>query len=290
MLKRLFALVMLLAFLPACALGEGYVINLIQKPDAQWAFREGVPILEMFFPPVKGADACIVRMGDEVMMIDAATVGQRARVKAALEYAQVDRVNVAFNTHPHDDHIVGFQYVPETAAIDKMIITFPEDANFHMESTLDVMRAMGVPVETVGNGDVLRMGEVEMEVIQSSTSWFSDNNRSAMLKIRYGDRTILMAADVELDGQNELLKTRPEILKADILKYPHHGVAIAGWNFLKHVGAEVAVITHSRYSTKNVRKDAKKRRLPLVFTGDGMIRLRSDGEIWVVDQIPLDVE
>ena len=290
MLKRLFALVMLLAFLPACALGEGYVINLIQKPDTQWAFREGVPILEMFFPPVKGADACIVRMGDEVMMIDAATAGQRARVKAALEYAQIDRVNVAFNTHPHDDHIVGFQYVPETAAIDKMIITFPEDANFHMESTLDVMRAMGVPVETVGNGDILRVGEVEMEVIQSSTSWFTENNRSAMLKIRYGDRTILMAADVELDGQNELLKTRPEILKADILKYPHHGVAIAGWNFLKHVGAEVAVITHSRYSTKNVRKDAKKRRLPLVFTGDGMIRLRSDGEIWVVDQIPLDVE
>lgn len=290
MLKRLFALVMLLAFLPACALAEGHVINLIQKPDTQWAFREGAPILELFFPPVKGADACIVRMGDEVMMIDAATAGQRARVKAALEYAQVDRVNVAFNTHPHDDHIVGFQYVPETAAIDKMIITFPEDANFHMESTLDVMRAMGVPVETVGNGDVLRMGEVEMEVIQSSTSWFTENNRSAMLKIRYGDRTILMAADVELDGQNELLKTRPEILKADILKYPHHGVAIAGWNFLKHVGAEVAVITHSRYSTKNVRKDAKKRRLPLVFTGDGMIRLRSDGEIWVVDQIPLDVE
>ena len=53
MLKRLFALVMLLAFLPACALGEGYVINLIQKPDAQWAFREGVPILEMFFPPAR---------------------------------------------------------------------------------------------------------------------------------------------------------------------------------------------------------------------------------------------
>ena len=290
MLKRLFALVMLLAFLPACALGEGYVINLIQKPDTQWAFREGVPILEMFFPPVKGADACIVRMGDEVMMIDAATAGQRARVKAALEYAQIDRVNVAFNTHPHDDHIVGFQYVPETAAIDKMIITFPEDANFHMESTLDVMRAMGVPVETVGNGDILRVGEVEMEVIQSSTSWFTENNRSAMLKIRYGDRTILMAADVELDGQNELLKTRPEILKADILKYPHHGVAKAGWNFLKHISPELSVITNGRYNVKNTRKDAEKRGIPLVYTAEGTVRLRTDGNIWVVDQWELKEE
>ena len=290
MLKRLFALVMLLAFLPLCAMGEGAVVNLIDHPDAEWSFREGAPVLEMFFPPVKGADACIVRMGDEVMMIDAATAGQRARVKAALEYAQIDRVNVAFNTHPHDDHIVGFQYVPETAAIDRFIITFSEDANFHMESTLDVMRAMNVPVEHAQNGDVLKLGEAEMEVIQSSTSWFTENNRSAMLMIRYGERSILMAADVELDGQNELLKTRPEILKADILKYPHHGVARAGWNFLKHVGAELSVITNSRYHTKTVRQDAKKRRLPLVFTGDGMIRLRSDGEIWVVDQIKLDVE
>ena len=39
-----------------------------------------------------------------------------------------------------------------------------------------------------------------------------------------------------------------------------------------------------------MRKDAKKRRLPLVFTGDGLVRLRTDGQIWVVDQWKLDVE
>jgi len=289
-MKKLLALVLVLLLLPAYALGEGHVVNLTVNPDQEWHFREGAPILEMFFPPVKGADACIVRMGDEVMMIDAATAGQRARVKAALEYAEIDRVDVAFNTHPHDDHIVGFQFVPETAEIGKLLITFPEDANFHMQETLKVMREKGIPVEHSKNGDMLTLGDAKAEVIQMSTSWFSENNRSAMLMVKYGNRSILMAADVELDGQNELLKTRPDDLKADILKYPHHGVAVAGWNFLKHVGAELTVITNSRYSVKNTRKDADLKKLPQVYTAQGMVRLRTDGEIWVVDQIPLEVE
>ena len=211
-------------------------------------------------------------------------------VKAALEYMNIDRVDVAFNTHPHDDHIVGFQFVPETAEIGKLVITFPEDANFHMQETLKVMKDKGIPVEHAKNGDVLKLGEAEMEVIQCSTSWFSENNRSAMLMVKYGDCRILMAADVELDGQNELLKTRPDDLKADILKYPHHGVAIAGWNFLKHVGAELTVITNSRFSIKETRKDADRKKLPQVYTAAGMVRLRSDGEIWVVDQLPLEEE
>jgi len=229
-------------------------------------------------------------MGDEVLMVDAATIGQRARIAATLEYAGIDRVDVGFNTHPHDDHIAGFQAVPDAAELGKLVITFPEDANFHMQETLKVMKEKGIPVEHAKNGDVFKLGQAELEVIQMSTSWFSENNRSAMLMVKYGNRSILLAADVELDGQNELLQTRPEDLKADILKYPHHGVAIAGWNFLKHVGAELTVITNSRFSIKETRKDADRKKLPQVYTGQGMVRLRTDGEIWVVDQIPMEVE
>jgi len=287
-MKRFLALLLVLMCLPFCALGEGAVINLAANPNAEWAFEEGAEILELFFPMVKGADACILRMGGEVMMIDAATAGQRDRVKAALDYLDIKKVDVAFNTHPHDDHIVGFQHVPETAEIGKLVITFPEDANNHMKNTLKVMEEQHIPVEHAKDGDVLKLGGAELTVIQCSTSWFSENNRSAMLMVRYGERSILMAADVELDAQNELLKTRPEVLDADILKYPHHGVAKAGWNFLKHISPEVAVITNGRYSIKNTRKDAEKRHLPLVYTDEGAVRLRTDGKIWVLDQIVLD--
>ncbi len=285
-----FLLFFLLLLLPALALAEGSVVNLAADPDAEWAFREGAPILEVVFPPIKGADACIVRMGDEVMLVDCATPGQHERVAAALKHMGITHVQRGFNTHPHDDHIGGFDLLPNAVKLDKLIITFPKDANRNMKRTVALMEDLGIPVESAADGDVFRVGGAELTVIIREKSWFTDNNRSAMLMVRYGSRSILLAADVELDAQSLLLETMPDGLKADILKYPHHGVTPAGWKFLKQVDAELAVITNSRYSTKTTRKDAEKRHLPLIFTGDGMVRLRTDGEIWVVDQIALDVE
>lgn len=283
-MKRLLVLLMLLCLLPSLALCEGRVINLAADPDAEWSFADDAAILEVIFPAVKGADACILRMGGEVMMVDAATIGQRQAVADALVQMGVDHVHTGFNTHPHDDHITGFQRVPEVAAMDRLVITFPEDANNHMKQTLKVMDELGIPVEHAADGDVFTLGDAQITVIQKTESWFSENNCSAMLMVQLGECRLLLAADVELDAQNLLLKTCPEALDADILKYPHHGVVKAGWNFLKHVGAELAVVTNGRYSVKNTREDAAKRKLPLIYTDEGMVRLRTDGNIWVVDQ------
>ena len=163
-MKKITALALVLLLLPACVLAEGRVINLAVHPEAQWAFEEGAEILEVWFPPVKGADACILRMGDEVMMVDAATEGQRARVAATLKEMGVTRVDTGFNTHPHDDHIAGFQRVPDVAELGRLIITFPEDANNHMKNTLRLMKELGIPVEHASDGDVLRLGAATLTV------------------------------------------------------------------------------------------------------------------------------
>lgn len=251
-------------------------------------FEEGAEILEVYFPPVKGADACILRMGDEVMMVDAATVGQRQHVAAAMKETGIDHVDIGFNTHPHDDHVAGFQHVPDVVPMGRFVITFPEDINNHMKNTVKVMREKGIPVEYAADGDCFTLGAAELKVIQKTESWFSMNNSSAMLMVQLGDCKLLLAADVELDAQNLLLKTCPEWLDADVFKYPHHGVDKAGWNFLEHISAELSVITNGRYSVKNTRKDAEKKELPLVYTDEGMVRLHTDGNIWVVDQWELD--
>lgn len=287
-MRKLISLLLVLLLIPVCA--QAHVINLVENPAAEWAFAEGAPILEVVFPPVRGADACILRVGGEVMLVDAATIGQRARVAAALEQMGVERVNVGFNTHPHDDHIGGFTPVADAFGLEQLIVTFPDDANQRMKNTLSEMHTRDIPVRRAGNGDVLALGDAELTVIQMDAGWLTTNDRSAMLLVRFGERTLLLAADVELSAQNLLLKTCPEMLSADILKYPHHGVAKAGWNFLAHVGAQLGVVTNSRFSVNETRKDAKKRDLPLLYTAEDLIRLRTDGHIWVVDQWEIEAE
>ena len=286
--RRMAALMLCLLCLPFCVLAEGRVVNLTLTPDAEYQLDETMPLLEVWFPPVKGADACILRMGDEVMVVDAATAGQYPRLQKLLKELGIERVNIGFNTHPHDDHIQGFEYMPQDVQLDQFLYTFPEDANNNMKNALRVMAENNIPTHRVQDGDVLKLDKAEILVIQKTESWFSDNNRSAMLLVRYGDCTLLLAADVELDGQNLLLEMMPEMLDADILKYPHHGVDIAGWNFLKHVSPEVAVVTNGKYSVKRTRKDAHKRHLPLVYTDQGAVRLMTDGQTWVLEQFPAE--
>ena len=223
---------------------ESHVINLIDDPDAEYTFQEGVTLLEVYFPEIFGADACIFRFGEETMLIDAATVGQAPIVMETLAKLGVDHLNIAFNTHPHDDHIMGFQQLPEDMAVDKFVIAFPEDENRPMRTTLKVIRDRSIPIERVKNGSEMQLGDVRMVVMQKDFTSYTINNRSAALMVFYGDRRLLMAADIETHAQGSLNKKPPEFgLKADILKYPHHGVAKAGWRFLENVDAELAIVT-----------------------------------------------
>lgn len=277
-------LLLIIMLFPGCAAAEKRVVNLVAAPDSEWAFEEGAEILEVYFPPLKGADACILRMGNQVVMVDAATAGQRERVAATMQEVGIDHIDLAFNTHPHDDHIEGFQFVPNVAPMSWMVIAFAENINNHMIKTLKAMKEQNIPVYRASDGARFRLGNAEVLVIQKTENWFSMNDRSAMLLIQLGECRLLLTADVERDAQNLLLKACPELLEADIFKYPHHGVTRAGWNFIKHIDAELAVITNEREKTASASEDAENKMLPLLYTGDGMIRLRTDGHIWVVDQ------
>lgn len=285
MFRRIAALLLCVLLVPGWALAQR-VFHVADDPQAQKLFQTDMPVLEVYFPQLKGADACILRIGNEVIVVDAATSGQYPMVAKVLQDLGITEIKTAFNTHPHDDHIQGFELIWQDAKVHEFLYVFPEDANNNMKNALNVMKEQGVPARRVDDGYVMMLGDAKLEVIRREEKWFNENNRSAMLKVTYGDCTLLLAADVELDGQNALLDTTPEILKADILKYPHHGVDKAGWNFLKHVGAELAVITNSRYNVKVTRKDAEKRDLPLIYTSNGVIRLQCDGQMWLVDQLP----
>lgn len=70
-IKRISVLLVYLCLIPCFSRAESSIVNLIDHPNAEYAFREGATILEVVFPRVHSSDCAVLRFGDDVMMIDA---------------------------------------------------------------------------------------------------------------------------------------------------------------------------------------------------------------------------
>ncbi|MBQ8554364.1 MAG: MBL fold metallo-hydrolase [Clostridia bacterium] len=290
-MKRLLALFLLLCLLPLAGLAEdSYVINRTDNLTEEYVFEEDTPILEIVFPRVYSSDCAIIRFGDETMMIDASTKNKtmRARIQSAMDSMGVDHIDVAYNSHPHDDHIDGFQFVHEYAPLGKLFIAFPEDYDARMKEAVKYCNANGIPIEHVEDGDVLTMGEndeVTMTVIQRwGTSSWDANDQSAMLLIRYGERTILFTGDVENRAETDYAANPPACgLDADILKYPHHGQQPLQDGFLEAISPELAFMNGAADVMNGGKKYLDKHGVPYLLGYKGLTRMRTDGQVWVVD-------
>lgn len=282
---------LLLCLFPHLSRCEGCVVNLIADPGASYSFQENAELLEVVFPRVHSSDCAILRFGDEVMMIDASHAGEgmHKRIKSALEAMNVTHIDTAFNSHPHNDHLDGFPIVYESAPFDRLIVAFPEDYNKSIKSAVSFANQNGIAVEHVADGDVLTMGperQVTLHVIQRDGKNWTDNDRSAMLMVRYGQRSILFSGDIENRAQKSYAADPPACgMDADILKYPHHGLGGIDLNLLDRISPEITLINGGKTSGEAGREFMKKKKYPFLVGYKGLTRMRTDGEIWVIDYL-----
>ena len=295
-MKRLLSLLIAL-LLPLCALAEGepVIIDRTNNLTEEYKFPEDTPILEIVFPRVYSSDCAIVRFGYDTMMIDASTATDemQSRVRSALRSMGVDYIDIAFNSHPHDDHINGFIPVAEYYPVGRLVLAFEEDANAEMKKVVEYYNAHDIPIEHVEDGEVFYMGseeEVTIRVLQRNDSGtWEPNNRSAMLHIQFGDRSILFSGDVENHAQRSFGENPPaEGLKADILKYPHHGQVKLHDPFFDAIDPELVFMNGANQVMEGAKNYLKKRKVPYLIGYEGLTRLRTDGKVWVVDYMHED--
>lgn len=289
-MKRLYAFLMLLLLaLPALA-EEPIIIDRTTNLTEEYQFPEDTPILEIVFPRVYSSDCAIVRFGYDTMMIDASTATDemQERVRSALHSMGVDYIDVAFNSHPHDDHINGFIPVAEYFPVGRLVLAFEEDFDENMIRVVNYYNEHDIPIEHVEDGEVFYMGpeeDVTIRVIQRNDSGtWEANNRSAMLHIQFGERSILFTGDVENHAQRSYFTNPPEEgLKADILKYPHHGQVKLDDRFLALIDPELVFMNGANAVMDGAKNYLKKHKIPYLIGYEGLTRLRTDGKVWVVD-------
>jgi competence protein ComEC len=222
---------------------------------------------------------------------DTRSIGERV-VSEFLWARGLDRVDYILPTHADADHIDGLNDIARNFKVRAAIVTRTPAADSEYTRFAATMKRTNVPVERIGAGDVLRFGDVAIDVLwpppadDVTSAW--RNNDGTVLRIRYGDQTLLFTADIEKETEGKLLAAGTD-LRTNIVKVAHHGSRTSSTErFVEATQASLAVISVGRTSIfghphKEVVERWRASGAQVLTTGErGTISIATDGKQLIV--------
>lgn len=234
--------------------------------------------------------------GGDTFERDSRSIGE-AVVSEYLWWRGLDHVDYLLASHTDADHIDGLNDIVRNFAVRAVLVARTPSPDAEYSKLAGTSEASNVPIYTIGAGDVLQIGSVETSVLWPIAGRSSDapstNNDSILLRIKFGDRTILFTGDVEAAGENALVKMQLrqglESLRADVIKVAHHGSKTSSTaDFIRATEARLAIIPVGQTSMfghphPEVVTRWKASGAQVLTTGEqGTITVRTDGrELYV---------
>ena len=255
--------------------------------------RESLPalcredLLEIHFLNVGAADCILLRMGNSAVLIDGGRSATAAEAVSYLKEIGVETLDCVFATHPHDDHIGGLPGIlSEIPAGALYQAGFYEDyqsqARWNLQAALDELHIMDSVIPTEWS---MRLGEAELTFYQWQNPEAAQNDRSVAIKVKYGERSALLAADLENSGQKAVAAQYGEALRADILKMPHHGIGTYQLPFHEAVQPLFGVVTNSKNGAQGMIDRMTRNGMQWMVTTRGTVVAVTDGNVWSVWQV-----
>ena len=254
-----------------------------QVPE-DWADKDTLTIIAF---KVGRSDAMLVRCGGEDMLVDGGYNAFRFDLAAALEKMGISHVKIMFNTHPHDDHIEGFLYLLDQGfTADEAMSPFRKEYNDKYNFQQKFVRKLDkaeIPYHQVFDGDTFTLGGAQVTVLHNEHGG-TVNDRSAVLSIRFGSSSALLTADIAGTTQHWLPDNYPSLIKADVLKAPHHGITAMVKEFLDTVGPAFILGSCYEKDASSLTTQARYRNIPLYCAGQGRVTMVTDGTDWYIWQ------
>ena len=203
-----------------------------------------------------------------------------------LWYRGLDSIDYVLVTHADADHIEGLNDVVTNFKVRSALVGRTPSADPEFAQLAETLRERAVPLQILQAGDALRFGEIQIDVLwppSANADAPSRNNDSVVLRVRFGQRTILLTGDIEKAA--EQFFSTPDRVHSDVVKVPHHGSKTSSTEaFVTAVQPKLAVISVGQKSMfghphREVVERWRAIGAEVLTTGrSGMITVTTDGK------------
>lgn len=239
--------------------------------------------LEARFFDVGQGDAALVRFDDGTnMLIDAGAGDSGPSLVRELKGLGVRKIDIVVLTHPHEDHIGGFNELTRAFDIGKVWDSGYEQGSRLQQSIMRTILKEGVRFGTPKAGFSEVIGQATVAVLAPDRAWrgVGANDNSIILRIEYGAVSLLFMADAEWAERASV----GAFQRSTVLKVAHHGSRNGtDATLLAQVKPEVAILSYgvgNRYGHphKEVLRMLENASVRWYGTPEGDIVISSDGK------------
>lgn len=249
---------------------------------------------------VAGGDAILMIFPDgTTALLDCGHQAEGAHVLNRMKQLGIEKLDYFIVSHPHTDHIGGFDIIPHNVEIGHVYMPPIEVMERAENVALDFMETieeLGIPYTHLFAGDKFEIAEDVVVNVYHPESGFGEdtsinvNESSLLLKFVYKDSSFLFTGDIgnndvsagfNFATQDYLFKKYGDELQADVFKVGHHGSAdlMTSMDFLAAVAPKisVAISTYPRDLVEH-NKNIEVGAIALDTGLDGDVLIYTDGD------------
>jgi beta-lactamase superfamily II metal-dependent hydrolase/chitodextrinase len=172
----------------------------------------------------QGDSAVLVAPGGCAVLFDGGPTGSGTTIKAYLKSIGVTRIQMAFVSHLHADHMGGIDEV------DVGTDAVPIDAVYDHGGTYSsaaydeyASHFSGKRIKVTTGQTFSLCNQVTLKVVHAGSTHSDENSKSVTVKISYGAFDALVGGDLTGETPNEETALAPTVGEVELYKVHHHG-------------------------------------------------------------------
>ena len=214
--------------------------------------------LNIIFFYVGQADCTLIKLNDDVMLIDAGNNADGKNVVSFLQAKNISHIDYLVGTHADEDHIGGLDDVINNLDIENVLIPTVGKSGTDYKNVIEACQNKNISLQNPTMGDTFELNEAYLEIMSAmEEEGTSDNNSSLVINLAYNETNYLFMGDAETEIENSRSWN-----KANVLKVGHHGSnSSSSEKFLNEVKPEYSIIEVGKDNSYNLPSDKAIKRL-----------------------------